>query len=163
MSRKKKLNRTLKDLDELLMKTSIQSQNSIQLTSHLPLEEILPQPIISSSLAPTEQKVYLQLAIEFQIILSKAFSYQGGLYLWSLLLDDRLQYYGLTRDAWDSIAIRGNQDKQLRRQLHTLIEKITIILKKSKSNSYQKEVLKQTPSIRSFQLTNSTNTSIVSS
>jgi len=127
------------------------------------LENILPQPIIFSSLTPTEQKIYLQLAIEFQIILSKTFSYQEGLNRWSLLLEDRLQCYGLTRDTWDDIADQGNQDKQLKNQLQTLFQKITIILKKYENNPIQMETLKRTSSLRSFLLSDSTNALIVSS
>lgn len=162
MSKKKELNQTLKDLYELLIEPSTQSQAPIQLKSQLPLEVILPKPIVSSSLTPTEQKIYLQLAIEFQIILSKAFSYQEGLYRWSLLLDDRLQCYGLTRDAWDDIAAWGNQDRQLKTQLHTLIQKIITILEKYEDHPIQMETLKRASSLRSFQLSDSTNAMIVS-
>lgn len=93
----------------------------------------------------------MQLAIEFQIILIKAFSYEEGLYRWSLLLDDRLQCYGLTRDAWIDIAARGYQDKKLKTQLHALSQKITTILKKYEGNSIQIES-KRISSLRSFQM-----------
>ena len=158
MSEKKKSNQTLKDLYESLIESDL-----IQLNSQLPLEKILPQPIVSSALTPTEQKIYLQQAIEFQIILSKVFSYQEGLYRWSLLLDDRLQYYGLTRDAWGDIVARGNQDRQLKTQLQTLSQKITIILEKYEEKPIQMETLKRDSSLRSFQLSDSTNALIVSS
>lgn len=162
MSKKKELNQTLKDLYELLIEPSTRSQDLIQLNSQLPLENIFPQPIISSSLTPTEQKIYLQLTIEFQIILSKTFSYQEGLYRWSLLLDDRLQCYGLTRDAWKDIGDRGNQDKQLKTQLHTLFQKIITILEKYEDHSIQMETLNRTYSLRSFLLSDSTKAMIVS-
>lgn len=157
MPKKKELNQTLKDLHELLIEPSTQSQAPIPLKLQLPLENIFPQPIVSSSLTPTEQKIYLQLAVEFKIILNKAFSYQEGLYRWSLLLDDRLQCYGLTRDTWDDIAARCNQDRQLKNQLHTLFQKITIILKKYEDHPIQMETLTRDSSLRSFQLSDSTN------
>ena len=162
MSEKKKSNQTLKDLYELLIESSTQSQDLIQLNSQLPLENIFPQPIISSSLTPTEQKIYLQLVIEFQIILSKTFSYQEGLYRWSLLLDDRLQCYGLTRDAWEDIADQGSQDKQLEVQLLHLFQKITNILEKYEDYPIQMETLKRASSFRSFLLSDSSNAMIIS-
>ena len=155
--KKKELNKTLKDLNEVLLKPSNHLQAPIQLKTQLPLEKILPQPIISSALTPTEQNIYLHLAIELQIIFSKASSYQEGLYRWSLLLDDRLLCYGLTRNAWDDIAKRGNQDKQLETQLHILFQKIITILEKYKEYSIQMDTLNRVSSLRSFLLSDFTN------
>lgn len=118
----------LEELYELLMEPPKQLKSKIQLSSQLPLENIFPQPILSSPLTPTEQKIYLQLIIEFQIILNNAFSYHEGVYLWNLILDDRLQCYGLIRDAWEHIAAQCDQDKLLQLQLHQLLQKITSIL-----------------------------------
>lgn len=118
----------LEELMELLKISTTERKKPIKVSSQLPLEHIFPNPILSSPLTPTEQKVYLQLAIEFHIILSRAESYQDGVHRWSLILDDRLQGYGLTRDAWDKIAGQGDQDESLLLELHQLIQKISHIL-----------------------------------
>ncbi|NHJ01778.1 MAG: hypothetical protein EAX86_06515 [Candidatus Heimdallarchaeota archaeon] len=102
--------------------------NTIKLSYHLPLDFIFPKSLASSKLTSTEQKIYLQLAIEFDLILSKAISYQDGIYSFEQIINDRLQHYGLTRDAWDYIASHGDQDKQLQIQFHKLTKKIYGIL-----------------------------------
>ena len=114
----------LEELMELLKKSTMEREKPIKVGSQLPLEHIFPHPILSSPLTPTEQKVYLQLAIEFHIIINRADSYQDGVYRWSLILDDRLQGYGLTREAWDKIAALGDGDPSLLLELHQLIQKI---------------------------------------
>lgn len=118
----------MEELKKLLKEPARERKNTLQLSSQLPLETIFPRPILSSPLTPTEQKLYLQLAIEFQIILKTADSYQDGVYRWSLILDDRLQCYGLSREAWEQIAAQGDQDKPLQLQLHRLLQRITPVL-----------------------------------
>jgi hypothetical protein len=121
----------MQELEELLLrlKKSTADQNKpMKVSSQMPLEHIFPQPLLASPLTPTEQKVYLQLAIEFHIIVNRADSYQDGVHRWSLILDDRLQGYGLTQDAWDRIAAQGDQDESLLLQLNQLIQRISHIL-----------------------------------
>ena len=72
----------------------------------------------------TEQKVYLQLSLEFRIILNKAPNYQDGMRNWILILQERLQSYGLTRENWDRISSIGDQDPALQKYLDQLIGKI---------------------------------------
>ncbi|MFW9777868.1 MAG: hypothetical protein ACFFE8_03360 [Candidatus Heimdallarchaeota archaeon] len=121
----------MQELEQLLeaLKKSTKAQTpSMKISSQLPLEHIFPDSIQESSLTPTEQKVYLQLALEYHIVLSRAGSYQEGVYRWSLILDDRLQGYGLTRETWDKIAAQGDQDEALLLELNQLIQKISHIL-----------------------------------
>ena len=115
-------------MKELTINPQKHRLRTIKLSNQLPLDYIFPAPLLSSSLTPTEQKIYLQLAIEFDMIQSKTISYQEGAYSFDQIVDDRLQHYGLTRDTWDDIASRGDQDRQLQYQFHKLTEKINKIL-----------------------------------
>ena len=72
----------------------------------------------------TEQKVYLQLSLEFRIILDKAPNYQEGMRNWTLILQERLQSYGITRETWDRISSIGDKDQGLQDYLKVLIRKI---------------------------------------
>ena len=72
----------------------------------------------------TEQKVYLQLSLEFRIILDKAPNYQDGMRNWTLILQERLQSYGITRETWDRISSIGDKDQSLQDYLKVLIRKI---------------------------------------
>ncbi|MHA1225846.1 MAG: hypothetical protein ACTSPV_03810 [Candidatus Hodarchaeales archaeon] len=94
----------------------------------LPLDEIVSKYLVDSVLSPTEQKIYFQFAIEFQIILNKTSSYHEALYRWELILDDRLQEYGLTRDSWNKIKSRADKDSRVKLQHDKLLRKINHIL-----------------------------------
>jgi len=72
----------------------------------------------------TEQKIYLQLSLEFRIIIDRATNYQDGMRNWTLVLPERLQSYGLTREVWDRISAQGDRDARLQEQLRILIRKI---------------------------------------
>ncbi len=104
--------------------TAPQTKNSIRLYTDLPLEFLFPQGVSNSILPITEQKVYLQLSLEFRIILNKAPNYQDGMRNWILILQERLQSYGLTRENWDRISSIGDQDPALQKYLDQLIGKI---------------------------------------
>ncbi len=101
--------------------TAPQTKNSIRLYTDLPLEFLFPQGVSNSILPITEQKVYLQLSLEFRIILNKAPNYQDGMRNWILILQERLQSYGLTRENWDRISSIGDQDPALQEYLDQLI------------------------------------------
>jgi hypothetical protein len=97
---------------------------SLRVSSDVPLESIFPPSIPDASLPATEQKIYLQLSLEFRIILDRANNYQEGMQNWTMVLPDRLQTYGLNRETWDRIASLGDRDPQLQEQLKFLIRKI---------------------------------------
>ncbi len=91
---------------------------------NLPSSIIFPSPIIGIDLSPTEQKLYLQLSIEFQKALDESPSFQMGAYLWNQILPERLQHYGLTVDAWERISIIGDNNDEIQDQLNRLIEQL---------------------------------------
>ncbi|MHA1978230.1 MAG: hypothetical protein ACW98F_07115 [Candidatus Hodarchaeales archaeon] len=130
------LDESIIEMNDLIFNPQKQKLNTVKLSNQLPLEYIFPDPLPSSKLTPTEQKIYLQLAIEFDMIQRKTISFREGKYSFSQIIDDRLQHYGLTRDTWDDIASRGDQDKQLQYQFHQLTEKIQKILMNYK-NKYR--------------------------
>lgn len=96
----------------------------MRLYTDLPLEFLFPQGVSNSVLPITEQKVYLQLSLEFRIILNKATNYQDGMRNWVFILQERLQSYGLTKENWDRISAIGDQDQALQNYLELLISKI---------------------------------------
>ena len=96
----------------------------MRLFTDLPLEFLFPQGVGNSLLPITEQKVYLQLSLEFRIILDKAPNYQEGMRNWSFVLPERLQAYGLTREVWDRISSTGDKDENLQNYLRLLVTKI---------------------------------------
>ncbi|MHA1215150.1 MAG: hypothetical protein ACTSR2_05500 [Candidatus Hodarchaeales archaeon] len=79
-------------------------------------------PVKGCEITPTEQKVYLTLSLEFQMIIEKAPSFQMGVYQWSQVLPERLLRYGLTEDSWEKISIIGDQCEELQTQLAKLAE-----------------------------------------
>lgn len=81
-------------------------------------------PVKDCDLSATEQKVYLALSLEFQIILDKAPSFQMGSYQWNQILPDRLQKYGLTEDIWVKISTIGDNCESLQEELAKLIEEL---------------------------------------
>ncbi|MHA2224534.1 MAG: hypothetical protein ACXAC8_04990 [Candidatus Hodarchaeales archaeon] len=88
--------------------------------------DFLP-PIKSLELTPTEQKLYLQLSLEFQIVLDNAPSFQMGAYKWNQVLDERLQKYGLTAEEWERITNIGDSNKKIQEQLNALFEKLELV------------------------------------
>ncbi|WP_455142917.1 hypothetical protein [Candidatus Hodarchaeum mangrovi] len=81
-------------------------------------------PVKDCELTATEQKVYLSLSLEFQIILDKAPSFQMGAYQWNQILPDRLQKYGLTEEAWEKISNVGDNCESLQGELAKLVEEL---------------------------------------
>ncbi|MFX0123556.1 MAG: hypothetical protein ACFFAE_07925 [Candidatus Hodarchaeota archaeon] len=94
-----------------------------RVSQDIPLESLFPT-LDDVSLDPASQKVYFQLSIEFQIILNKTSNYRQGLLRWNLLLPDRLQEYGLTEEAWEKIAAKGDSDEKIQEQLNRLLKSI---------------------------------------
>ncbi len=101
-----------------------ESTPSLRIGNDIPLESFFPPSVPDSGLPAPEQKLYLQLSLEFRILIDRAPSYEEGMRNWSIVLPDRLQNYGLTRDAWDRIALVGDRDPKLQEQLKWLIRKI---------------------------------------
>ena len=99
-------------------------QAPLKLYTDLPLEFLFPRGVGESLLPVTEQKLYLQLSLEFRILLNKAPNYQDGMRNWNLVLPERLQAYGLTREVWDRISFQGDNDPKIQEQLKVLIKKI---------------------------------------
>lgn len=85
--------------------------------------EFLP-PIKLLSLTSTEQKVYLQLSLEYQIVMDHAPSFQMGAYKWNKLLPQRLQMYGITNEEWERISNIGDNSDAIQDQLSQLIERL---------------------------------------
>ena len=84
-----------------------------------------PPPVPNIGLTSTEQRVYLQLSLEFQIILEDAPSFQMGAYQWNLVLPNRLQSYALTEEAWERLSSIGDDCDELQSQIAKLIEEYT--------------------------------------
>ena len=85
--------------------------------------DFLP-PLKKLDLTPTEQKLYLQLSFEFQIVLDNAPSFQMGAYKWYQLLPNRLQKYGITNEEWERISNIGDNCDEIQDQLNELIAKL---------------------------------------
>ncbi len=105
-----------KDLGAEKVQSRLVSQN-------LPLEFLFPH-LENATLDPASLKVFFQLAIEYQIILKNASTFQEGMYRWSLLLPDRLQKFGLTLDAWDKISSVGDNDPIIQGELRKIMNMI---------------------------------------
>jgi hypothetical protein len=104
--------------------TPPQPENSpTRISQDIPLEPIFPT-LENVSLDPASQKVYFQLSVEFQIILNKASNYRQGMFRWNLLLPDRLQEYGLTEEAWHTIAAQGDADERIQEHLNKILRGI---------------------------------------
>ena len=78
-------------------------------------------PAVESGLTPTEQRVYLQLSLEFSLILDEAVSFQMGAYEWNLILPARLDTFALSADAWERISALGDDCEELQNQLADLV------------------------------------------
>ncbi|MFW9996328.1 MAG: hypothetical protein ACFFD4_30075 [Candidatus Odinarchaeota archaeon] len=96
----------------------------LSISQNVPLDPLMPPPLANIPLTPPEQKVYLQLSVEFHIILNNSKTYREGIYNWNLLLPDRLQTYGLTNEAWERIAAIGDADTDLQANLTELLKKV---------------------------------------
>ncbi|MFX0125370.1 MAG: hypothetical protein ACFFAE_17205 [Candidatus Hodarchaeota archaeon] len=83
-----------------------------------------PPPIENNELSPTEQRVYLQLSLEFHKTLDEAPSFQMGAYQWNQALPEILQRYALTPDAWERISEIGDQNEEIQAQLNDLLEEM---------------------------------------
>ncbi|MFX1286767.1 MAG: hypothetical protein ACFFB5_24225 [Promethearchaeota archaeon] len=83
-----------------------------------------PSPIKHIELSPTEQRVYLQLSLEFQKVLDDAPSFQMGAYKWNQKLPEILQRYALTPDSWERISEIGDLNEELQAQLNEMIEEM---------------------------------------
>lgn len=101
-----------------------QNNASVRLYNNLPLEFLFPYGVSQSTLPVTEQKVYLQLSLEYLIIMNKAPNFQDGQRNWFTVLPERLQFYGLSRDVWDRISHDGDRDLKLQEELKKLMKKI---------------------------------------
>ncbi|MFX0120429.1 MAG: hypothetical protein ACFE9A_13695 [Candidatus Hodarchaeota archaeon] len=83
-----------------------------------------PSPIKNIELSATEQRVYLQLSLEFQKILDDAPSFQMGAYQWNQILPIILQRYALSSETWERISEIGDQNKEIQAQLYDMIEEM---------------------------------------
>jgi len=75
-------------------------------------------------LTPTEQKLYLQLSLEYQIIMDGAPSFQIGAFKWNKVLPQRLEMYGITSEEWERISEIGDENDEIQDQLQQLVEKL---------------------------------------
>jgi hypothetical protein len=85
--------------------------------------DFLP-PLKKLDLTPTEQKLYLQLSFEYQIVIDNAPSFQMGAYKWFQILPNRLQKYGITDEEWERISNIGDNCNEIQDQLNELIAKL---------------------------------------
>jgi hypothetical protein len=85
--------------------------------------ESLPQ-IKKVDLSPTEQKIYLRLAVDFESMSNHSESYLKAVNKWNNELDERLQSFGLTNDEWKRISVIGDNTKEIQDQVNELIEKL---------------------------------------
>ena len=95
-------------------------------TDSKPLQRKMPiissfPPTVDSELTPTEQRVYLQLSLEFSLILDNADSFQMGAYEWNLILPERVRTFALTIETWERISAIGDECEELQNQLADLI------------------------------------------
>ena len=100
--------------------TGSEQNNSTQFLTSLEF----PPPIKHNELTPTEQRVYLQLSLEFQKMLDEAPSFQMGAYQWNQKLPEILQRYAITSDVWERISEIGDHNDELQAQLNELIEEL---------------------------------------
>ena len=100
------------------------NNSSFKLYTDLPLEFLFPSGVNGATLPITEQKVYLQLSLEFMIILNRSQDYQEGMRNWNSVLPERLHAYGLSREVWDRISFAGDRDEKLQEQIRIIVKKI---------------------------------------
>jgi hypothetical protein len=87
--------------------------------------ESLP-PIKKSDLTPTEQKIYLYLAIEFKNIVDGSENYLKAANKWSQSLPRRLANFGITKDEWDRISTIGDNNTEIQDQIKDLLKKLEV-------------------------------------
>ena len=92
---------------------------------NFPKITVFPLPVQNINLSRTEQRVYLQLSLEFQIILDDAPSFQMGAYQWNMILPSRLQTYALTEEGWETLSSIGDECDELQDQIALLVEEYT--------------------------------------
>ncbi|MHA2224752.1 MAG: hypothetical protein ACXAC8_06085 [Candidatus Hodarchaeales archaeon] len=85
--------------------------------------ESLP-PIKKLDLTPTEQKAYLNLAIEFKRLVDSSENYLKAANKWSQSLPRRLSLYGITTDEWDRISSIGDNSTEIQGQVKDLIKRL---------------------------------------
>ncbi len=85
--------------------------------------ESLP-PIKKLELTPTEQKVYLYLAIEFKNLIDDSENYHIAANKWSQSLPRRLSLFGITTDEWDRISAIGDNNTEIQDQVNDLLKKL---------------------------------------
>ena len=85
--------------------------------------ESLPQ-IKKADLSPTEQKIYLRLAVDFESIMNNSESYLKAVNKWNNELEGRLQSFGLTSDEWKRISVIGDNTREIQDQVNELIKKL---------------------------------------
>jgi len=83
-----------------------------------------PNAIKSSTLTPTEQKIYLKLSLEYHVILNESPTFQTAAFNWSQILPSRLKKYNITRAEWERISTLGDKNTALQKQLAELTEKL---------------------------------------
>jgi len=82
--------------------------------------ESLP-PIKKLDLIPTEQKIYLRLAIEFKYLVDASENYLIAANKWSQSLSRRLAQFGITTDEWDRISTIGDNNTEIQDQIKDLL------------------------------------------
>ena len=85
--------------------------------------ESLP-PIKKLDLTPTEQKIYLRLAIEFKRLADGSENYLIAANKWSQSLSQRLAQFGITTDEWDRISAIGDNSTEIQDQVKDLIKQL---------------------------------------
>ncbi|MHA1970000.1 MAG: hypothetical protein ACW964_19680 [Candidatus Hodarchaeales archaeon] len=105
-------------------KSNKQISEQLRISFNLPSGIIFPLPIAELELTPTEQKLYLQLSLEFQKVLDDAPSFQMGAFHWHQILPERLQRYGLTTEVWERISVIGDNNDEIQEQLSQLSEQL---------------------------------------
>jgi hypothetical protein len=101
------------------------SEDSEILKRKMPVipNDAFPPPLKDIALTATEQRVYLQLSLEFSLILDEAPSFQMGAYQWNLILPHRLQAFALTTESWEKLSSIGDNSNELQEQLADLVER----------------------------------------
>lgn len=101
----------------------MQQKQSKKVSLNIP-SSFWPNPLKNSQLTATEQKIYLKLSIEFQLIIDASPSFQMGAYHWNQILDKRLEKYGINQEEWERISSLGDNDTEIQDQLALLVEKL---------------------------------------
>jgi len=107
-----------------LLKDEKTSSNHKKLSLNISaILESLP-PIKKLDLTPTEQKIYLYLAIEFKRLIDGSENYLIAANKWSQSLPRRLSNFGITTDEWDRISTIGDNNTEIQDQVKDLIKKL---------------------------------------